>query len=547
MTNNQCGQCEHYHGRRKCLAFPERIPDRYWIGEDLHDSATDDQYGEVIYQSEISLEDIIVPITKSRLQRVVDFLKKALKGGPGSGNWGHQGVPGPWGGSSPTGGGSEEFLEHPGELRHSFNPDTGEFDVERHSSHVQSLTTEEYDGYRDSLEDYIEIEDPGGMGFEEPADFVGEDGSFEPQMVDDFVEDQDMDWEEERDFKMEVAEQSAERRMELADESLYVAAQGVEAREMEWESGYEPVIEEELAKLTFSQNLMFGHREDSVSFHGDFIETFEGKMEEFHEKETAAEQLDFAEEIKTEAEEIMQRVDEEGDPTGALQIEAQSLEKLSDVMREHIEAEMPSDIDLVQEKRNVMLGREERGVNIEVEEIADDPMWESEGNAAVERSKGRMGNGEQFFENYVSEDCGWEADDVKVSLTSSDIRSNALSRKSIVTFGGVPPAETVVHEYAHVMHRNSTEKTEKVVNDIFEERTEGLELTEIYKNSEEYGYEGAFEEHYTGKVYGHTQEGRYGDEVLSMGMQKIYKDPQGFYEEDPEHYALTFGVMKGLF
>lgn len=87
----------------------------------------------------------------------------AEKGGPGSGNWNHPGEAGVWGGAG-SGGGSEEFLKHPGEVRNSFDPETGEFDVERHQDHCGDMTEHEYSQYMAELEEYIESEEGPGKG-----------------------------------------------------------------------------------------------------------------------------------------------------------------------------------------------------------------------------------------------------------------------------------------------------------------------------------------------------------------------------------------------
>jgi len=91
--------------------------------------------------------------------------RKSIKGGAGSGNWGHEGQAGSWGGSSETGGTSEEFLNVPGEIRHSFNPDTGEFDEERHLKHCSELEGLEYSDYMTELENYVDSQED--MGFED--------------------------------------------------------------------------------------------------------------------------------------------------------------------------------------------------------------------------------------------------------------------------------------------------------------------------------------------------------------------------------------------
>jgi hypothetical protein len=36
LAKANCRHCKHYLGGRKCLAFPESIPDALWSGENLH-------------------------------------------------------------------------------------------------------------------------------------------------------------------------------------------------------------------------------------------------------------------------------------------------------------------------------------------------------------------------------------------------------------------------------------------------------------------------------------------------------------------------------
>lgn len=68
-------------------------------------------------------------------------MKTVKKGGPGSGNWAHDGQAGAWGGAG-SGGGSEAFLEQPGAVRGSLDPETGRFDEERHEERVERLREE---------------------------------------------------------------------------------------------------------------------------------------------------------------------------------------------------------------------------------------------------------------------------------------------------------------------------------------------------------------------------------------------------------------------
>ena len=36
-ADNQCPVCTHYQGDRKCNAYPEKIPDKLWNGDVVHD------------------------------------------------------------------------------------------------------------------------------------------------------------------------------------------------------------------------------------------------------------------------------------------------------------------------------------------------------------------------------------------------------------------------------------------------------------------------------------------------------------------------------
>ncbi len=42
---NHCKWCIHYTGGRACKAFPEKIPDELWSGENLHYEPVDGDNG----------------------------------------------------------------------------------------------------------------------------------------------------------------------------------------------------------------------------------------------------------------------------------------------------------------------------------------------------------------------------------------------------------------------------------------------------------------------------------------------------------------------
>lgn len=49
---------------------------------------------------------------------------------------------------------------------------------------------------------------------------------------------------------------------------------------------------------------------------------------------------------------------------------------------------------------------------------------------------------------------------------------------------------------------------------------------------------------YAGKVYDYGGK-RYGTELLSMGVERLYQDPQHFAEQDPEYFKFVIGVLRG--
>lgn len=55
MIIETCLNCVHYQFGRKCAAFPDKIPDKIWKGEDDHIKPLPEQKNDVVFkQIEIS-------------------------------------------------------------------------------------------------------------------------------------------------------------------------------------------------------------------------------------------------------------------------------------------------------------------------------------------------------------------------------------------------------------------------------------------------------------------------------------------------------------
>lgn len=148
VTSRQCGGCQNYIGDKVCLAFNE-IPEKFLLGYEIHDTLIKDQFGDVVYNPEPGLGLV------TKKGRKLSLADKVFKDLAGRGNWQHGGLEGVHGGSTPTGGASDAFLEHPGELRHSFDINTGEFSVDRHLKYVSQLSEDEYSEYMDDFDKYV--------------------------------------------------------------------------------------------------------------------------------------------------------------------------------------------------------------------------------------------------------------------------------------------------------------------------------------------------------------------------------------------------------
>ncbi len=107
--------------------------------------------------------------------------------------------------------------------------------------------------------------------------------------------------------------------------------------------------------------------------------------------------------------------------------------------------------------------------------------------------------------------------------------------------------ETIVHEMGHVIEGNNKD-VRRMCNEFVSMRTRGEKEVDL----EQFGMPGemgkkdsfdkAFREssaYYIGKTYPGAET-----EVLSMGIQKLYSDPKGFMEKDPQYAALVIMALK---
>jgi len=156
-----------------------------------------------------------------------------------------------------------------------------------------------------------------------------------------------------------------------------------------------------------------------------------------------------------------------------------------------------------------------------------------------------------WFRTHVSESL-WN----KIRLSAGVITSGRAhcnsntSDGSIIGIskGGFISASTLIHEIGHAIeHDNPKVKSE--INEFYNRRTAASELSRLkdilpssgYDN-DEYTKTDSFPDPYCGKVYSD-----HATELLSMGLQFMYEDPNLFMKKDPEYFNLIYDIMKGCY
>jgi len=514
----------------------------------------DSPYSEIIH--DYKLEQERRDAEKSTLQ---DNFINVIKGGQGSGNWGHEGQAGSWGGSSETGGTSEEFLEIDPEYRHSFDPQTGEFDEERHNEYWDKLAEEEgievAREYDKEIDELLWQEKYG----EEKIDlsqFIDEEGKIDVDKVRE--ETTGIGLYDAYDRKLEVMKEAVESREQIAKEKKYEILSEVDSVEAPYEM-----------KSLFDEYPMLADDEDFADMDGrmieigDYSETLNDAkeeeimkhLEEFNSKETLGEQQRYLDEevvvpslnfddpenqldfetrnareflkksLGNEIEEKIFRQDAIDDPPGLV-------DELEGINPYLVEQENPAQLPLTIHDKTISTGLSSYRF--------DDP------EAVAENFKENVEKGKEFIEKYANGDYNKLEKPLDVVPATGRGYYDEHFRKIGVSLGSDADG-TTIHELGHVLHKDSMDKR-LAVEVFFKDRIEGEEMTTIHTTQDgqvERGYKDEFISHYTGKVY--HDDVTYGTEVFSTGLQALYDDPEKFRQQDEEHFLLTLSCLEGLF
>lgn len=136
-------------------------------------------------------------------------------------------------------------------------------------------------------------------------------------------------------------------------------------------------------------------------------------------------------------------------------------------------------------------------------------------------------------------------------------RGSGMPETRGVYLGKSDDVGTYVHELAHRIEQDNPDILARAIEfrdmRISRAGTKDVKLEDVFphhgfdswENGNKDEFDKAFasdEAHYIGKTY-RTNDAT---EVLTMGIQKIYEDPEYFAEKDPEYFNFIVGVLRGV-
>jgi len=168
--------------------------------------------------------------------------------------------------------------------------------------------------------------------------------------------------------------------------------------------------------------------------------------------------------------------------------------------------------------------------------------YKSRDKAVLEKQK----QGVAEFNNLVSKD---------LSIISVSMRTTSQNRSYYDNNNGVylnknRPVSTVIHELGHHLEHSDPYVFEKALQ-FYDKRTQGEKAEKLstltgiksYKSYEK-ARKDNFVSPYMGKEYLDKNGNRVATEIISMGMEYMWKDPVGFSQADPDYFDFMIDVLR---
>lgn len=183
--------------------------------------------------------------------------------------------------------------------------------------------------------------------------------------------------------------------------------------------------------------------------------------------------------------------------------------------------------------------------------VVDPKTGKKTGSLNQEQST-RLGGGISAFKKMVGVDT---LNDKKLTITALDTKFGKEADRSFYSpfKGGTvfmadrAPIEVVVHEAAHWLEE-SDPKIHAKVQKFFESRTAGeswQKLKDLTGNSNYGDNEVAKPDKWPKPYMGKKTNSDKNSEILSMGMEMMYRDPVAFAKQDPEYFGFIYNTLRG--
>jgi hypothetical protein len=150
------------------------------------------------------------------------------------------------------------------------------------------------------------------------------------------------------------------------------------------------------------------------------------------------------------------------------------------------------------------------------------------------------------FNNLVSKDLSV----TPVSMRATRSNRSYYDGKGSVYFNKNRPIASAVHELGHHLEFSDPYVLEKSL-EFYDRRTQGENLVRLsiltgdkrYKANEK-ARKDNFQDAYMGKEYVDRNGNRIATEIVSMGIEYMWKDPVGFSQSDPDYFDFIVDLLR---
>lgn len=140
-----------------------------------------------------------------------------------------------------------------------------------------------------------------------------------------------------------------------------------------------------------------------------------------------------------------------------------------------------------------------------------------------------------------------------IETSDQKFRASWRPTENKIQVGPYDDVGIILHEFGHGIESNNP-AIARAAEQFLKRRVQNRHLKPLRKlapgwdfRKDEYAYQGAFQNDYTGKVYLDNNGRVRATEIVSMGIERLYRNPSKFAAEDPEYFNFIVGILRGDF